>query len=226
MRSSILAKELLVGGLLSLLLTSVALAESLAGTPSIVDGDTLKLQGITVRMLGIDAPEVGQKCRAAKSGTWQCGEAAMDRLERLVSGGVTCAGSEFDDYDRLIAVCYRTDGADINKSMVGEGFAWAFRKYSEEYSADEEKARSEKVGIWQAETQTAWDYRASKWEVAIQEAPDGCPIKGNISRSGNIYHTPWSPWYKKTRVTIEKGERWFCSERQAIDAGWRAPVWR
>ena len=45
---------------------------------------------------------------------------------------------------------------------------------------------------------------------------------GNISKNGNIYHPPWSPWYTKTKISTEKGERWFCSEREAIDAGWRA----
>lgn len=53
--------------------------------------------------------------------------------------------------------------------------------------------------IWQAATQSPWDYRAAKWEVAVQEAPDGCPIKGNISENGHVYHALWSPWYAKTR---------------------------
>ncbi len=35
-----------------------------------------------------------------------------------------------------------------------------------------------------------------------------------------------NPWYSRTKVSVEKGERWFCSEREALDAGWRAPRWR
>jgi hypothetical protein len=109
--------------------------------------------------------------------------------------------------------------------MVLDGYAWAFRRYSEDYAGDEDLASQQGLEIWQANTQTAWDYRAAKWDVAAQEAPKGCPIKGNISSSGRIYHAPWSPWYAKTKVSVEKGERWFCSEREALDAGWRAPVW-
>ena len=109
--------------------------------------------------------------------------------------------------------------------MVLDGYAWAFRRYSEDYAAEEELASRLTLEIWQAPTQTAWDYRAAKWEVAIQEAPEGCPIKGNISNNGRIYHAPWSPWYAKTKVSVEKGERWFCTEREALDAGWRAPIW-
>ena len=59
----------------------------------------------------------------------------------------------------------------------------------------------------------------------IQVQHKGCPIKGTISKNGRIYHAPWPPWYKRTKVSLNKGERWFCSEREALDAGWRAPVW-
>lgn len=54
--------------------------------------------------------------------------------------------------------------------------------------------------------------------------PD-CLIKGNINRDGErIYHTPWSsPHYKRTKINIKKGERWFCTEGEARQAGWRAP---
>ena len=34
-----------------------------------------------------------------------------------------------------------------------------------------------------------------------------------------------SPWYERTKLSSEKGERWFCTEREALDAGWRAPKW-
>jgi hypothetical protein len=32
---------------------------------------------------------------------------------------------------------------------------------------------------------------------------------------------PWSPWYEKVRIDPGKGERWFCSESEAMAAGWR-----
>jgi len=99
-------------------------------------------------------------------------------------------------------------------------------KYSEDYVAVEAAARQSGIGLWQDDFQRPWDFRAEKWASAEQEAPDGCPIKGNISDNGQIYHAPWSPWYKKTRINEAKGERWFCSEAEAVAAGWRAPRWR
>ena len=81
--------------------------------------------------------------------------------------------------------------------------------------------------IWQSESQLAWEYRADRWARAATEAPEGCPIKGNISKKGErIYHAPWSPAYAKTRIDESRGERCFCDEVEAIAAGWRAARWR
>ena len=53
--------------------------------------------------------------------------------------------------------------------------------------------------------------------------PDpSCPIKGNISSGGHIYHTPGQRDYCKTVIDLSKGERWFCSAAEAEAAGWRA----
>ena len=163
-----------------------------------------------------------------RKGQWRevaCGKAAIGALEALAfSETVLCDTRGTDEFSRVIGVC-TVDGKDMNAAMVKAGLAWAFRKYSADYVAQEEKAKSDRVGIWQADTQTAEAYRAQRWEVGLQTAPKGCPIKGNISKNGHIYHAPWSPWYKRTKVSVNKGERWFCSEAEALKAGWRAPYW-
>ena len=49
-----------------------------------------------------------------------------------------------------------------------------------------------------------------------------CDIKGNISRSGEkIYHVVGCKSYEATRISESKGERWFCTEEEALQAGWR-----
>lgn len=50
-----------------------------------------------------------------------------------------------------------------------------------------------------------------------------CNIKGNISiNSGErIYHVPGQKYYSETRIRLEYGERWFCTEQEARNAGWR-----
>jgi hypothetical protein len=56
----------------------------------------------------------------------------------------------------------------------------------------------------------------------MQEQRAGCVIKGNISSSGErIYHVPGQRYYDKTVISWSKGERWFCTEQEAVAAGWR-----
>lgn len=57
------------------------------------------------------------------------------------------------------------------------------------------------------------------------EPPDpSCAIKGNISQSSGekIYHRPGQRNYDDTEISPEFGERWFCTEAEAVAAGWRA----
>jgi hypothetical protein len=54
-------------------------------------------------------------------------------------------------------------------------------------------------------------------------ASTNCSIKGNVSYSGGqrIYHVPGQYYYDETVITPSRGERWFCSEAEAVAAGWR-----
>ncbi len=51
----------------------------------------------------------------------------------------------------------------------------------------------------------------------------GCGIKGNISYNTGekIYHVPGQKYYQDTIIRPEYGERWFCTEKEAKDNGWR-----
>lgn len=196
-----------------------------SGPAVIVDGDTIEIGHQAIRIHGIDAPETGQKCQLPK-GTWDCSKAAIMALTAMTAGKtVRCVGNEFDDYGRLIAHCATDAHPDIGAKLVASGLAWAFVKYSADYIDLEMKPRRQKVGIWQSKTQPPWEYRARRWETAAQVTPSkNCPIKGNISAKGErIYHAPWSKHYARTRIDTSKGERWFCTEAEAIAAGWRAP---
>ncbi len=209
----------------------VLVSGSLAGMAAaaepvrVIDGDTISVGTATYRLYGIDAPEAGQTCRNP-AGTWPCGRVAISQMESLVLGRtVSCDNRGHDDYGRILGVCI-ADGVEINQRMVETGFAWAFRRYADTYNAVEDAANRAGVGVWQFPTQTPWEYREARWTIASSVAPEGCPIKGNINREGDrIYHAPWSPWYDRTSINDEAGERWFCDESEAVSAGWRAPYW-
>lgn len=200
----------------------------ITGIAAVADGDTLEIGPVRIRLYGIDAPEAGQTCRRADGRSWQCGAEATARLAALVEGRrIECLARDRDAYGRVIAVCM-AGRTNVNETMVTEGLAFAFTRYADDYAALEAGARAARRGIWQGEAAPPWEYRADRWARAAEEAPRrGCPIKGNINRKGErIYHTPWSPWYRRTRIDEAAGERWFCDEAEAISAGWRAPRWR
>ena len=218
-------------GLVLLALLAAGTAQALpaqqpviAGAARIVDGDTLRIGRMTIRIHGIDAPEAQQSCPRRGGGFWDCGRQATRRMAALVREGVECTALDQDRYGRIVARCH-VGGQDIGQALVAEGLAWAFRKYSLDYAMAEGRAMNARLGVWQARTQPAWAYRAKGWHnaAAAQVPTGGCPIKGNISRDGErIYHTPWSSAYARTRVDERSGERWFCDEGEALAAGWRA----
>ncbi|GLQ36241.1 succinoglycan biosynthesis protein [Amylibacter marinus] len=186
----------------------------------VVDGDTLILYGKSIRLEGIDAPEAGQSCLDKRGKKWACGTAASAALVKLLRGGkLRCKTLDIDRYGRSLARCH-VGRNDINAEMVSMGMAWAFVRYSQEYVPQEQDAKRGKRGIWQGRATPAWEYRRQSWRNA--EITEECPIKGNITESGKIYHMPWSKWYNRTRISPSKGERWFCSEAEARAAGWRA----
>lgn len=211
--------------LLAAVLTAPTHAEParIVGPARVIDGDTIDVGVVRIRLHGIDAPEAGQQCRRANGTSWQCGTAATERLAELAQDReVKCHARERDAYGRVIGECWAGD-VNMNAALVGEGLAWAYRRFSEDYVDLEDAARTAAIGIWNGEAEAPWDYRANRWErAAAASARPGCPIKGNINRNGDrIYHTPWSPWYDRTQIDESRGQRWFCDEAEAIAAGWR-----
>jgi endonuclease YncB( thermonuclease family) len=89
------------------------------------DGDTLKLNGTTYRLWGIDAPETKEWC-----GDYAAGLMAADTLEMLVRGKTAvCEPKTTDRYGRTVAIC-RAAGEDPGRTMIQLGMAWAFVRYS------------------------------------------------------------------------------------------------
>ena len=135
---------------------------------------------------------------------------------------MSCEPRGLDKYGRTLAVCF-VDGRDINAQMVRQGYAWAFVKYSTSYVKEEARRKPRASASGRARSMPAWEYRAKRWAAAEQQAPEGCAIKGNVTKHGRIYHMPWSPWYAQIRIEPDKGKRWFCTrgrgDRRGLAAG-------
>ena len=110
---------------------------------AIIDGDTLKVDGRSIRLYGIDAPELHQTCADG----WHAGEQARRALARLVSGRpLTCSRVATDRYGRTVATC-RADGEDVAASLVRSGMAWAYGSFSWRYLPLEWLAWLDKRGV-------------------------------------------------------------------------------
>jgi endonuclease YncB( thermonuclease family) len=208
---------------------TLALGDALTGRASIIDGDTIAIQGERVRLNGVDAPETAQRCKNEKGEAYRCGAVAAEALDRFLAASrpTRCEFVERDRYGRFVGGCYRADGTSVSAYLVRNGFALDYLKYSHgKYAREEAKAKQEKAGLWGGEFTPPWEWRAeqrSKGEITGSLPQRDCTIKGNITRKGaRIYHRPGQRDYDRTRIIESKGERWFCSEAEAQAAGWTA----
>lgn len=208
--------------------------EEIVGRASVIDGDTIEVRGVRIRMQGIDAPESSQTCEMDGQ-PYRCGQQSANHLDGLVGGQtVRCLEETKDKYGRTVAVCFAGD-LDLNGRMVEEGWAVAYRQYSSAYVPNEDRAKAAKKGIWAGTFQMPSEFRKAKkeggvkpvaakgGEAAAAEPAKKCPIKGNINAKGEkIFHVPGGRFYDNTAITEAQGERWFCTEAEATAAGWRA----
>ena len=125
---------------------------------TVIDGDTIRLGDVKIRFSGIDAPEINQTC-VASEGKVACGKISRDLLmEKVTSNKISCTDEGKDFYGRVLGECF-VNGESLSAYLVREGFAFAYRKYSNKYIEDEEYAKFNKLGMWSMEFQYPWDYR-------------------------------------------------------------------
>ena len=127
---------------------------------TVVDGDTIKLGDVKIRFSGIDAPEINQTC-VASEGKVACGKISRDILiTKVTNNKISCTDEGKDFYGRVLGECF-VNGESLSRYLVREGFAFAYRKYSDKFILDEEYAKSNRFGIWSMKFQYPWDYRKS-----------------------------------------------------------------
>jgi endonuclease YncB( thermonuclease family) len=134
--------------ILLLTLNPKILADEISGFANITDGDTIKIYNKRIRLHGIDTPEKKQICYK-NSKEYSCGEEASSALDKKIDGNqVVCkVQRRLDRYKRYIGVCFVGE-VNLNKWMVRNGYAVAYRRYSKDYIQDENYAKKNKFGLW------------------------------------------------------------------------------
>ena len=118
------------------------------GKAKIIDGDTIHIEKYKIRLYGIDAPEIKQTCTINKI-IWECGFESSQALESIISEEeVRCKIVDIDRYKRFVAKCF-VKNINLNQYMVQNGWAVAYRYYSDDFIKNEEIAKKNKAGIWQ-----------------------------------------------------------------------------
>lgn len=169
----------------------------------VVDGDTFDVNGdIRIRLAGADAPEYPEGCLS---------EETKQRLNELVAGRtVEIVQKEKDDFGRIVGYTW-IDDLFVDKALVSEGLAQASNtddpRYGALLSESQEEAQNAQRGIWSSQ---------------CTSPPDpNCTIKGNIRRDlkTKVYHLSNCFNYQKTVIDTSEGDQWFCSEDEAVEAG-------
>jgi endonuclease YncB( thermonuclease family) len=169
----------------------------------VVDGDSFFVNtGAEIRLLGVDAPELGR-----------CGsQEAKDTLEKLIANKkIKVSPTANDSFNRLVADVY-LDGKSVNNLAIVSGWV-AYDSSdsvnSEQMKASGENARENKIGIYS--------------EKCSQLTPPDikCNLKANFDdvRNNKFYYTPGCYRYAGIVVDLWRGDQWFCSEKEAQAAG-------
>ena len=197
----------------------------------VIDGDTIEIEGgQRVRYIGIDTPETVDPRKPV-----QCfGVEASNKNKGLVSGKrvrLEKDVSETDKYGRLLRYVYIGD-TFVNLELVKQGYAYASSyppdvKYQNQFTDAQRLAKKQNKGLWgscpvSTPTPTSQAPVTTTTTPQATQQPSSCNIKGNISSSGEkIYHVVGCASYNATKIDEARGEKWFCNEQEALDAGWR-----
>ena len=127
----------------------------------VTDGDTIRIGDERIRFSGIDAPEIKQTCIYQEI-EFKCGEFSKNLLiEKISNQEVSCIRENTDQYGRTLAECF-VGKESLSSYLVREGYAFAYRKYSDKFIPDEEYAQSKGNGMWSMDFMFPWDFRKSK----------------------------------------------------------------
>jgi micrococcal nuclease len=212
----------------------------------VIDGDTLEIEGVDerlmikdkrlgqysserdrIRLVDVNAPELGM-CYGVE---------AQNALEKLLLGQDLLIEKDIsgsDDFGRLVRYVKvikpskYDDNILVNKWMLENGYA--IYKESENSLHQKEMlnaqatAQTQGRGLWgECSDEERAQMGVGSSKVSAQPSDPACTIKGNITdvEKKKVYLLPYCPNYNTTKINLDIGEKFFCSEEDALRAGFR-----
>lgn len=216
---------------------------------SVIDGDTIQIGNTVYQLAGIDAPELGQVCDHGGH-LWLCGLEAAYKLRKqleIVATPIRCF-VQHREKALPIAACMLGD-QELSVIMLKSGNVVAHENGAPHYAAAEHSAKQGSLGIWGSTFIAPKAWRAGK-RLANEHRFDGsshpildlpwkgvertflhlnsehaaCMVKGVIDADGNhLYYGPLDAAYPAIEISPAKGEKYFCGDDNARQAGWKRP---
>ena len=130
------------------------------GFAKVIDGDSIVIRGIEIRLSGIDAPETKQWGKTSNGKWYRPGEIATKALRnKLKRREIHCKIEKTCWYGRALGTLFLEDGTDVNAWMVGEGHTFAYSYYGRQYERDEWIAKHKGINIHSGEVMEPWEWR-------------------------------------------------------------------
>jgi endonuclease YncB( thermonuclease family) len=198
-----------------------------AKSARVFDGDSFTLDGQSIDLAGIDAPEPGQVCQHHSEREGRCGLMAAYELRKrlqLEPRPLRCWPQGPEKDGAIVATCAAGED-DVGAQLLDAGYAFALPDAQIDYRLAEEKARMAGLGLWAGGAITPpWAWRADRGSVEAPTPEQGCVVAGVAAEDGmRLYYGPLDPDYGAKTAAREAVERWFCSDDEARAAGWRRP---
>ncbi len=157
----------------------------------VIDGDTVIIEGESIRLLGMDTDERG----------YPCFNAAKKRIEEFILGKKVVLEKDVEDqdqYGRYLRYIF-LNGKNINLQLVEEGLAVSRfspknQKYKKEILEAEANARDNKLGCkWSGKSQVSWAEKnnladnAKKIDVVNNTLKNGSENNKNVTKNNLGY---------------------------------------
>lgn len=131
------------------------------GHPHVVSGSILVLDGIRIKLFGIDAPDPTQTCENRYGNSYICGKEAIIWMRNWLNHkNVSCRIISRIENNRTTGICFSDDGKyDVAAAVVSAGWAVAYTEHTQIYVEYERQAAQAHRGLWNGRFYKPWDWR-------------------------------------------------------------------